>query len=70
MADKMQRLRREYDAVRCAINTLDRDYEAGGIDTLVYRAQREIFVTRMWKCFNRIRKEYDNQRKERSKNAT
>jgi len=68
MADKMQRLRREYDAVRGAIKALDRDYEAGGVDTLVYRAQREIFVTRMWKCFNRIRKEYDNQR--RVKNAT
>jgi len=70
MADKMWHLRREYDAVRGAIKALDRDYEAGGVDTLVYRAQREIFVTRMWKCFNRIRKEYDNQRKERDKNAT
>lgn len=70
MADKMRHLRREYDAVRCAINTLDRDYEAGGIDTLVYRAQREIFVTRMWECFYRIKDECDNQRKKRSKNAT
>ena len=70
MADKMWHLRREYDAVRGAINALDRDYDAGGVDPLVYWAQREIFVTRMWECFYRIKDECDNQRKERSKNAT
>lgn len=70
MADKMRHLRREYDAVCCAINALDRDYEAGGVDTLVYRAKREIFVTRMWECFYRMKDEYDKQRKERVKNAT
>ena len=70
MADKMWHLRREYDVVRGAINALDWDYAAGGVDTLVYRAQREIFVTRMWECFNRIKDEYDYQRREREKNAT
>jgi hypothetical protein len=73
MADKMRlrHLRWEYDAVRGAINALDREYEAGGdVDTLDYRAQREILVSRMWECFNRIKDEYDNQRKERVKNAT
>lgn len=70
MADKMRHLRWEYDAVRCAIKALDRDYEAGHVDTLVYRAKREKLVTRMWECFYRIKDECDKQRKERVKNAT
>jgi len=72
MADKMRlrRLRWEYDAVRGAINALDREYEAGGVDTLDYRAQRKILVSRMWVCVYSMQDEYDNQRKERVKNAT
>ena len=70
MADKMRHLRWEYDVVRGAINALDRDHEAGYVDTLVYRAKRETLVTRMWESFNRIKDEYDNQRKESVKNAT
>jgi len=74
MADKMRlrRLRWEYDAVRGAIKALDREYEAGGVDTLDYRAQRKILVSRMWVCVYSMQDEYDNQRaeKERVKNAT
>ena len=68
MADKMRlrHLRWEYDAVRGAINAVDREYEAGGdVDTLDYRAQCKILVSRMWECFYSMKDE-----KERVKNAT
>lgn len=54
-----------WDAACGAIKALDREYEAGGVDTLDYRAQREILVSRMWECFYSMKDE-----KERVKNAT
>ena len=64
---RLRHLRWEYEAVRGAINALDREYEAGGVDTLDYRAQREILVTRMWKCFYSMKDEYDNMRRNNSR---